>query len=123
MTDHYVAAPVAHHPAASGNAIALPPVHPPWCHPDSCSVGASGTGAHNSKPVDLRAEHPGALGIAVTLTQGTPTPGYPLSGVLLVDLTFTDTDDGYDFGTLPLDIDLAHRLGLVLTGVPETIAP
>jgi hypothetical protein len=45
-----------------------------------------------------------------------------LSDILLVDLTFTDTDDDYAFGTMPMDIDLAHSLGHVLAGAPAAIA-
>ena len=120
-TVFYVAAPVDDNPALSATEASRLPAHPPWCHRDACSVGPNDSGTHNSKPVELRAERPGTLGIAVALTQSTPMRGYPSSGALLVDPTFTDTNDDYDFGTLPLDVGLARSLGRVLSGTPASI--
>jgi hypothetical protein len=98
-------------------------VHPWWCDAESCTVDGSAVGTHNSRTIDLVAERPSSLGVAITLSQGMRVPGFPRSGAMFVDLTFLDVDSDPDsYGVMPLDVGTAQRLGQLLAGGPETIA-
>jgi hypothetical protein len=120
MADEYRVAPPE--PETCRVVKRIPVEHPPWCDPDLCNVDEKGHGTHNSKVLMLRARQPSPLGIGLTLIQSEPTPGYPSSGNEMVTMTFVDTDDGFDFGTIPMDMDTAARLGWVLVSGPEAIA-
>jgi hypothetical protein len=109
-------------PAESSAAKQVPIVHPPWCDPNSCSVNAKGKGTHCSRALELRANPEGPLGIELILIQSVPSPGYPQSGELFVAVTFLDTADGYDFGTIPMGVDTAQQLGRLLTSAPQAIS-
>jgi hypothetical protein len=112
MSDEYRV--VAPEPGACGVAVPTPVVHPPWCDADLCNVDERGGGSHNSKALKFRARPPSPLGIALSLMQSEPAPGYPHCGTPMVTVTFVDTDDGFDFGTITMDLETAGCLGRAL---------
>ncbi len=91
--------------------------HPSWCDLATCTAATSGRGHHISRAVELHAIPPCPLGIFVSLTQGTPVSGFPLSDVPLVHLALSD-DEG-ELCTVAMYLDLAHVLGHTLTRLPQ----
>jgi hypothetical protein len=93
--------------------------HPSWCYRKLCSVRTpNGSGYHRSRLAVLDPDPRTELGVTVQLALGTPIPGYPESGSLLVDLTLyqvaLDKTDVPQECTLTLPANRAAALGYLL---------
>ena len=95
--------------------------HPEWCDKSRCSDTAARPGTHCSAVAVLGPYPPSTVVAEVSIAQGPAVPGYPLSGRPFVALALGEVND--ELCLTPIPIELAGRLGQVLTGFVRRVEP
>jgi hypothetical protein len=92
--------------------------HPSWCHVSSCTVSQSGTGTHVSRTAVLDPDPLNAVHTTLRLIQNPPIPGYPTTGVTMVEILVTipsyDPEISDEEFSFILSGARAHGLGTLL---------